>query len=89
MSFALFMLFSTIVKGGESFVYDRIVLPVSKASYGMYLMHMLILPHMFRFFDPMLPAVLTIPATALATYLCCFGISHLIGKLPFGKYIVG
>ena len=89
MSFALFMLFSTIVKGGDGFVYNRIVLPVSKASYGMYLMHMLILPHWFRFFDPLMCAALTVPATAIATYLSCFVISHLVGKLPFGKYIVG
>ena len=65
------------------------VLPVSKASYGMYLMHMLILPHWFRFFDPLMCAALTVPATAIATYLSCFVISHLVGKLPFGKYIVG
>ena len=89
MSFALFMLFSTIVEGGDGFVYNRMVLPVSKASYGMYLMHMLILPHWFRFFDPLMCAALTVPATAIATYLSCFVISHLVGKLPFGKYIVG
>lgn len=87
MSFALFMLFSTIKKSGA--FYEKVVPPVSKASYGMYLMHMLILPHWFRLFNAVLPECFTIPATALATYICCYLISSLISRLPFGKYIVG
>ena len=89
MSFALFMLFTTIKGGADSWLYNKVILPISSASYGMYLMHMLLLPHWFGFYNPMLPEWLTIPATAITTYVCCFGISWMIGKLPFGKYIVG
>lgn len=92
MSFALFMLFSTIRPGNTRFrnaLYSRIVLPISKASYGMYLMHMLILPHFYHLYATSLPAWLTIVLTASSTYLVSFAIAHTIGRLPFGKYIVG
>ena len=89
MSFALFMLFTTIKDGADSWLYNKVILPISSASYGMYLMHMLMLPHWFGIYNPMLPEWLTIPATAISTYICCFGISWAIGKLPMGKYIVG
>lgn len=83
------MLFTTIKGGADSWLYNKVILPISSASYGMYLMHMLLLSHWFGFYNPMLPEWLTIPATAITTYVCCFGISWMIGKLPFGKYIVG
>lgn len=89
MSFALFMLISTIKKGAESKLYNKLILPISNASYGMYLMHMLILPHWYGVYSPIMPAWLCIPATAVSTYLCSFIISYLVKKLPFGKYIVG
>ena len=59
------------------------------ASYGMYLMHMFLLPAIFVLLNPLLPVPLTIICTALLTYFISFAISFLIGKLPFGKYIVG
>lgn len=89
MSFALFMLFSTIKSGAESIMYKKVILPISNASYGMYLMHMLILPHCFRLFSPMMSEWLCIPVTAVSTYFCSFVLSYLLKKLPFGKYMVG
>lgn len=89
MSFALFMLFTTIKGNGKSKIYNKLILPISNASYGMYLMHMLILPHWYHVFSPLLPEWFCIPATAISTYLCSFILSYLIKKLPFGKYIVG
>ena len=55
----------------------------------MYLMNMLMLPAVFGLLSPLLPAQLTIILTAVVTYSLSFVISRLIGKLPFGKYIVG
>ena len=55
----------------------------------MYLMHMLMLPAVFGLLSPLLPVPLTIILTAVVTYCLSFVISRLIGKLPFGKYIVG
>lgn len=87
MSFAAFMLISTITSSGK--FYNKVVLKISASSYGMYLMHMLILPHYFKLFSQLMPEYLGIPAIALATYVTSFVIAYLIGKLPFGKYIVG
>lgn len=89
MSFSAFMLISTIKTPGK--FYDKVVLKISGASYGMYLMHMLILPHFFTVYSVrmQLPEYFAIPLIAVSTYLTSFVISHLVGKLPFGKYIVG
>ena len=68
---------------------EQIVRKKSEASYGMYLMHMLMLPAVFVLLSPLLPVLLTIILTAVVTYCLSIVISRPIGKLPFGKYIVG
>lgn len=40
-------------------------------------------------FSSHMPEYFGIPLIAISTYLTSFVISHLIAKLPFGKYIVG
>ena len=55
----------------------------------MYLMRMLMLPAVFVLLSPLLPVLLTIILTAVVTYCLSIVISRPIGKLPFGKYIVG
>lgn len=87
MSFSAFMLIRTITSSGK--FYEKVILKISAASYGMYLMHMLILPHYFKLFSSHMPEYFGIPLIAISTYLTSFVISHLIAKLPFGRYIVG
>ena len=72
MSACIFLLFKCIKTPGRPY---GMVKSISKASYGIYLMHMLMLPAIF--------------STALLTYAISYCISILIGRLPFGKYIVG
>lgn len=86
MSACVFLLFSRIKASGK--VYG-LVRKISEASYGMYLMHMLMLPAIFGMLYPALPAPFAIPCAALLTFCFSFVISRLIAKLPFGKYIVG
>ncbi len=86
MSACVFLLFSRIRSGGRLY---GLVRKISEASYGMYLMHMLMLPAIFSLLNPVLPVPLAILCTALLTYLASFLLSRLIGRLPFGKYIVG
>lgn len=86
MSACVFLLFSLVRKAGRGY---GLVRKVSEASYGIYLMHMLMLPAVFRFLNPLLPVPLTIILTAAVTFILSFVISRLIGRLPFGKYIVG
>jgi surface polysaccharide O-acyltransferase-like enzyme len=86
MSACLFLLFSLIKYPGKCY---GLVRKISEASYGMYLMHMLMLPAVFGLLNPVLPVPLAIISTAVLTYVLSFLISRFIGKLPFGKYIVG
>lgn len=86
MSACVFLLFSLVRKAGRGY---GLVRKVSEASYGIYLMHMLMLPAVFGLLDPLLPVPLTIILTAAVTFILSFVISRLIGRLPFGKYIVG
>lgn len=86
MSAGVFLLFSTIRNPGRCY---PLVRKISGASYGMYLMHMLILPAVFGLLNPILPVPLTIVLTAVLTYIISFIVSSLIGRLPFGKYLVG
>ena len=86
MSACVFILFRTISSPGKAYGTVR---RISAASYGMYLMHMLMLPAIFSVMNPLLPVPLAILATATLSYLASWAISALIGKLPFGKYIVG
>ena len=86
MSACLFLLFRLIKTPGKSY---GLVRKISEASYGMYLMHMLMLPAVFGPLNTLLPVPLAIVLTAFVTYCLSFIISRLIGRLPFGKYIVG
>lgn len=86
MSTCVFLLFKCIKTPGRSY---GLVKKVSQASYGMYLMHMLMLPAIFSLMNGFMPVPLAIISTALLTYICSCILSLLIGRLPFGKYIVG
>ena len=86
MSACVFLLFKCIKSPGKAY---GAVKKVSCASYGMYLMHMLMLPAIFGLLDKYVTTPVAIIGTALLTYLFSYIISSLIGKLPFGKYIVG
>lgn len=81
--------------------YSKVVLPVSKASYGMYLCHMLALAAFsslfrsvwgigaegaFGFFTTPVQIVLT----AVCSYICVALVCVLVGRIPkIGKLIVG
>lgn len=85
----------------ESWLYRYLVLPLSKAGYGMYLMHMLVLAQFSGLFRSWLgvgaAGVLgawTTPVQILATALCSFvavGLaSVLLQRIPrLGKYVTG
>lgn len=96
MTFGLFMMFRTIKAEGN--FYKKLVLPVSKASYGMYLMHMFILLRVHAWLRPLfessLPAAVSTPVciitAALATYVLAAVIACALQRIPkLGKWIVG
>lgn len=68
--------------------YQRIVRPISEASYGVYLMHMLILSPVVGLYRQYLPTPMTILATAATTFCLASGISLLLRRVPgLGKYV--
>lgn len=70
--------------------YRFLVRPVSEASYGMYLMHMFILPPAFAALGPRLPTPLAIFLSALATYAASAVIAVAARRVPkLGKLICG
>ncbi len=85
---AAFMIFRKLDFGG--WLYQKIVRPVSEASYGMYLMHMFILTPASLALCPLLPTPLAIFATAAATFACSAVAAILLRRIPLvGKWICG
>ena len=85
---AYFLVFRKLNMAGV--FYDRLIRPISEASYGMYLMHMLILTPVVDFYRTFLPTPMTIFATAFTTFALVALFSVLLRRIPrLGSYIVG
>ena len=68
--------------------YRSIIRPVSEASYGMYLMHMFILPHAVLAFRPHLPVPLCILFASLATFIASAFVAVAVRRIPkLGKWL--
>ena len=97
MTIGLILLFRCITSAGG--FYRNVVLPVSKASYGMYLMHMAFLAAfagLYRtlLYDPASSCGWTTPVvilcTAVSSYVASAVVAVLLQRIPkIGKYIVG
>ena len=78
-----------MIKLSKGTVYG-VVRSISLMSYGIYLMHMMLLPAVFRMYSGFdMPIYVVILATAFTTYIVCYMITLAISRLTFGKYIVG
>jgi len=85
---AYFLVIRKLDFGGT--FYRAVVRPFSEASYGTYLMHMLILPSVVGFYRGHLPTPLTILAGAATTFLLASCASGLFRRIPkFGRFISG
>ncbi len=70
--------------------YRKVVFPISKRSYGIYLMHMFVLtPIIFWVRSWGLSTALTIPIAAVLTYAGCALLSWMLSLLPKSKYLIG
>ncbi len=84
---AYFLLIRKITAAG--WFYGHIVLPISKLSYGMYLMHMLILTPIFGWINSTgLAMPYVIFSSAITTYVICAVTTRLIAFIPKSKFIV-
>jgi len=99
MTIGTVLLFRKITASGA--FYQRVLLPVSKASYGMYLCHMVFLSAISGWFRGWLGlgldgrlGIWTTPvqilATGICSFLCVALFSVLVARIPkAGKYIMG
>lgn len=88
MTIGCVLLFKQIKSSGR--FYRNILLPVSKASYGMYLCHMVALAAYSALFRPLMCTPLCILATAAASFVTAAVVAVLVKKIPVvGKYIMG
>lgn len=88
-------------KRSEESLFYRLILPLSKAGYGMYLVHMLVLAYVSGWFRSWLGlgsdgvlGVWTTPVQILGTALCSFVVVGLVAvlvqRIPrVGKYLMG
>ena len=99
MTVAWILLFKKIKCNGK--FYERVLLPVSKASYGVYLLHLLILVPISGLFREWLgigldgrlgiwTSPVEIVLSAILGFVCSVVVAVLLQKIPkVGKYIIG
>lgn len=70
--------------------FDKVVAPLSKASYGMYLGHMIVLAFFASLFKGMFATPVNILLSAVCTFICVGVAAVVIRKIPkIGKLIIG
>ena len=90
MSLGVFLLLKNVHCNNPSSVIARWITDVSKISYGMYLLHIMVLNFYFGLFDSMFDLVqIKIPVIALCTFVTSYLIAKLLSYLPKSKYIIG
>lgn len=86
-TFGIFLIFKKISYSGAVY---KLVEPISKVSYGVYLMHMFALvPTISLVGSWGFATPITIVLSAVITLVVCSVVALIISKLPGGKYIVG
>lgn len=99
MTIGMVMLMRKFTASGT--IYNKVLLPISKASYGMYLAHMLVLSVFSEFYRDSLGIAgegvlgawttpLQIVSTAVSTFIIVGIVTVIIQRIPkVGKYIMG
>jgi surface polysaccharide O-acyltransferase-like enzyme len=72
----------------QGWFYNRIIQPASEASYGTYLMHMIILAPLATHFKGVLPTPASVVVVAVCSFVASTIVSCLLRKIPVvGKFI--
>ena len=85
-SLGAFLFLTTIHRRGKAY---PLIVDISKASYGMYLMHMLFLTAFSRLCVDNMPTIISIFTIAIATFTSTYIVTKLISFIPGGKWLVG
>lgn len=86
MTFCWFVLINKLPNKPKAIINE-----ISKVSFGIYLIHIFIMRSILWKLGIIegLSGMLQIPIVAILTFLISFGVSWLITRLPFSKYIIG
>lgn len=87
MTVGMFLLFKKIPQHGGRFY--GVVNDVSKLSYGMYLVHLMLLNPVHAAIAPHFSTPVTVPLAAVVCYLLAYAVTKALSYLPYSKYIVG
>lgn len=88
MTIAWILLFRKITASGR--FYQRVLLPVSKASYGMYLGHLLVLVPVSAYFRGFCSTPVAILVAAIISFIVVAVLSVAVQRIPkVGKWIIG
>ena len=88
MSVGLFLLLKDVRPGAGRFT--GVVTDISRLSYGIYLIHIMLLNFFHGWLDPLIvSAGIKIPVLALCTFVSSYAVVKLISLLPGSKYVVG
>ena len=84
----LFLLLKDVRPGEGRFT--GVVTDISRLSYGIYLIHIMLLNFFHGWLDPLIvSAGIKIPVLALCTFVSSYAVVKLISLLPGSKYVVG
>lgn len=88
MAAGLFLLFRDVRLGtGRA---ARTVADLSELSYGVYLVHIMLLNLFFDWLDPLVgPVAVKVPLIACCTFVGSCAVVKLLSRLPGGRYVVG
>ncbi|MBP7487229.1 MAG: acyltransferase family protein [Parabacteroides sp.] len=90
MSLGLFLLIKNIQFSNEDSPVLRVVTDISKLSYGVYLVHIMVLNFFYAVFNPIYDtALIKIPLIAVCTFVVSYLVIKVLSLLPKSKYIVG
>ena len=93
-TFGAFLMF-TCINPAEGSRSTRVISPLARLTYGMYLMHMCFLAPIASWIvagnqaSPRIPVFFAIPAIAILTFLAAAFTTNLLSRLPGSKYFVG
>lgn len=90
MSLGIFLLLKNVHLRKASSPGARLITDISKLSYGMYLVHIMVLFTFYALLNPLMETFwIKIPIIAVLTFAASYLIIKLLSLLPKSKYIIG
>lgn len=90
MALGLFLMLKNVRFRTENSLPVRFMNEVSRLSYGIYLMHIMVLNAFYALFSPLGgTAAIQIPCLAICTFMASFLLTKLLSLLPKSKYLIG